>query len=91
MAAISLPLSAQFFNLSLKTNSQQLIDEALVGAFTKIEQGYELCDTVSDEHFGRNGKDYFSLIPFIGIETERGLLFPNGALEPWTLDKDFAK
>lgn len=84
-----LPLGAQIFNFSLKTNNQQLIDKALSGAFVKINQSYELCDTVSDEHFGRNEKDYFSIIPFIGIETERGLVFPTATLKPWTFDNDF--
>lgn len=81
--------SAQLFNFSLKTNNQQLIDDALDGAFIRINQSYELCDTVSDEHFGREGKDYFSVIPFIGIETEKGLLFPTATLTPWTYDKAF--
>lgn len=85
----AMPLKAQIFNFSLRTNNQQLIDEAMVGAFVKINQAYELCDTVQNEHFGRNEKDYFSIIPFIGIETERGLVFPKAALSPWTYDNDF--
>lgn len=84
-----LPIDAQIFNFSLKTNNQQLIDIALEGAFVKINQSYELCDTISNEHFGRNEKDYFSIIPFIGIETERGLIFPSATMMPWTMDKDF--
>lgn len=86
---IVLPLSAQIFNFSLRTNNQQLIDKALEGAFVKINQSYELCDTAKDEHFGRNEKDYFSIIPFIGIETERGLVFPSSTITPWTSDVDF--
>lgn len=82
-------MSAQLFNFSLKTNNQQLIDDALAGAFVRINQSYELCDTVKDEHFGRDGKDYFSIIPFIGIETEKGLCFPTDALSPWNYDRDF--
>ncbi len=73
---IALPVNAQIFNFSLRTNNQQLIDKALEGAFVRINQSYELCDTVKNEHFGRNEKDYFSIIPFIGVETERGLIFP---------------
>lgn len=84
-----LPIDAQIFNFSLKTNNLQLIDKAMEGAFVKINQSYELCDTISNEHFGRNEKDYFSIIPFIGIETERGLVFPTAAMMPWINDKDF--
>lgn len=84
-----LPLSAQIFNFSLKTNNQQLIDKALDGAFVKINQSYELCDTVKDEHFGRNEKDYFSIIPFIGVETVNGLVFPSATMMPWSYDNDF--
>lgn len=83
------PLNAQIFNFSLKTNNQQLIDKALDGAFVKINQSYELCDTIKDEHFGRDEKDYFSIIPFIGVETEKGLIFPSASLAPWTNDDDF--
>ncbi len=85
----ALPLNAQIFNFSLRTNNQQLIDEAMAGAFVKINQAYELCDTVQNEHFGRNEKDYFSIVPFIGVETEQGLVFPSAALTPWTYDNDF--
>ena len=89
MTVVALPATAQIFNFSLRTNNQQLIDEALTGAFVKINQSYELCDTVKDEHFGRDGKDYFSIIPFIGIETEQGLVFPSATLVPWSYDNDF--
>lgn len=89
MTVVALPATAQIFNFSLRTNNQQLIDEALAGAFVKINQSYELCDTVKDEHFGRDGKDYFSIIPFIGIETEQGLVFPSATLVPWSYDNDF--
>lgn len=88
-AIVSLPTTAQIFNFSLRTNNQQLIDEALAGAFVRINQSYELCDTIKDEHFGRDGKDYFSIMPFIGIETEKGLIFPSVTLKPWLFDKDF--
>lgn len=89
MMVAALPATAQIFNFSLRTNNQQLIDEALAGAFVKINQSYELCDTVKDEHFGRDEKDYFSIIPFVGIETERGLVFPSATLRPWLYDNDF--
>ncbi len=84
-----LPLSAQFLDNWFTTNNQQLINLGLDGAFVKINQSYELCDTVNDKHYGRNDKDYFSIIPFFGIETERGLLFPTATLMPWNTDKDF--
>ena len=88
---IALPATAQIFNFSLRTNNQQLIDKALSGAFVGISQSYELCDTIKDEHFGRDGKDYFSIVPFIGIETEKGLVFPASVLTPWANDIDFKK
>ncbi len=91
MAVVSLPSIAQIFNFSLRTNNQQLIDEALSGAFIRINQSYELCDTIKNEHFGREGKDYFSIVPFIGIETERGLIFPSSTLQPWNSDNDFGE
>ena len=37
-AIVSLPTTAQIFNFSLRTNNQQLIDEALAGAFVRINQ-----------------------------------------------------
>ena len=89
LIAITLPMAAQIFNFSLRTNNQQLIDEALSGAFIKINQSYELCDSVNDEHFGRNGKDYFNIIPFLGIATTKGFVFPSAMLEPWTYDSDY--
>lgn len=89
LIAMTLPMAAQIFNFSLRTNNQQLIDEALSGAFIKINQGYELCDTVKDEHFGRNGKDYFNIIPFIGVNTAKGCVFPSALLAPWTCDRDY--
>lgn len=89
LAVFSLPVTAQIFNFSLRTNNQQLIDEALSGSFVKLNQSYELCDTVKDEHFGRNGEDNFNIIPFVGINTANGLVFPSAILKPWTYDRDF--
>ena len=89
LVLFALPLNAQIFNFSLRTNNQQVIDEAMSGAFVRINQSYELCDTIQNEHFGRNEKDYFSIVPFVGIETENGLVFPSAALSPWTYDNDF--
>lgn len=89
LVLLAFPLNAQIFNFSLRTNNQQVIDEAMAGAFVRINQSYELCDTVKNEHFGRNKKDYFSIVPFVGIETEKGLVFPSAALLPWTYDNDF--
>lgn len=89
LTVVALPVAAQIFNFSMRTNNQQLIDEALSDAFVKINQSYELCDTVKDEHFGRNGKDYFSVIPFVGINTDQGFVFPSALLQPWSYDKDY--
>ncbi|MDE7345168.1 MAG: hypothetical protein K2N48_00315 [Muribaculaceae bacterium] len=91
LALVAIPSTAQIFNFSLRTNNQQLIDKALSGAFVRINQSYELCDTVKDEHFGRDGKDYFNIVPFIGVETEAGIVFPSSALTPWANDNDFDK
>lgn len=65
LVLLAFPLNAQIFNFSLRTNNQQVIDEAMSGAFVRINQSYELCDTVQNEHFGRNEKDYFSIVPFV--------------------------
>lgn len=88
---VAIPATAQIFNFSLRTNNQQLIDKALAGSFVRINQSYELYDTINDEHFGRDDKDYFNIVPFIGVKTEKGLVFPATTMTPWTLDTDFDK
>lgn len=85
----TLSVDAQIFNFSLRTNNQQLIDQALNGAFVRINQSYELCDTAKNEHFGRNGENYFNIVPFIGVKTEHGLVIPSAIQKPWEYDKDF--
>lgn len=79
----------QLLSLSLRSNNQQLVEQALEGAFIEIRQAYELCDTASGERFGRKGMDYFSVICFPGVATEQGLLYPADALQPWDSDHDF--
>ena len=91
LTLVAIPSTAQIFNFSLRTNNQQLIDKALSGAFVRINQSYELCDTVKVEHFGRDGKDYFNIVPFIGVKSEEGIVFPSLALTPWANDCDFDK
>lgn len=88
---MALPASAQLFNFNLRTNNQQLIDEAMTDVFVRVEQYYELCDTIKNEHFGRNEKDYFNIVPFIGIQTVKGIVLPSNALRPWSNDNDFAE
>lgn len=86
---MALSSAAQPLSFSFRTNNQQLIDDALDGTFVKVCRYYELCDTVNHEFFGRNDKDYFNIIPFIGIKTERGIVLPIAAEKPWINDEDF--
>ena len=88
---MALPASAQLFDFKLRTNNQQLIDEAMTDVFVRIEQYYELCDTIKNEHFGRNGKDYFNIIPFIGVQTVKGIVLPSNVVKPWLIDSDFVE
>lgn len=81
----------QLLNLAFRSNNQQILEDAIKGSFIKVVQSYELCDTTSNERFGREGNSYFSQIPYLGIETSEGLILPIEALTPWCKDEDFAK
>lgn len=81
----------QVLNFAFRSNNQQILEDALKGAFVTIVQSYELCDSTTNERFGREGKSYFSRIPFLGIETTKGLIIEKEALTPWHVDEDFQK
>lgn len=81
----------QLLNLAFRSNNQQILEDAIKGSFIKVIQSYELCDTTSNERFGREGNSYFSQIPYLGIETSNGLILPAEALTPWSKDEDFIK
>lgn len=87
--SVTTGVKAQLISFALKTNNQQLIDQAIDGALVKIVQSYELTDTVSGECFGRNNNGYFSKISYIGVLTEKGLCYPLAAMTPWEDDSDF--
>lgn len=91
LLAMNLTGECQLSSISFRSNNQQLIEQSLKGAFIKVLQRYELRDTVTNERFGRDGKSYFNQIPFLGIETSRGLLFSKDILSPWSIDPDFKK
>ena len=80
---------AQFMGFSIKSNNQVFIEQALQQTFVRVNQSYQLQDTVHNEIFGRNEKDYFSIIPFLGIRTQQGLLIDQDAVHPWKHDEDF--
>ena len=80
---------AQFMGFSFKSNNQIFIEQALQHAFVNVEQSYQLQDTIHNEIFGRDGKDYFSIIPFLGMRTLQGLLIAQDAVHPWKYDEDF--
>ena len=82
-------LHAQFLGFSIKSNNQIFIEQALQQTFVKLKQSYQLQDTIHNEIFGRNEKDYFSIIPFIGVRTQQGLLITLDAVHPWKQDDDF--
>ena len=81
----------QLFNMGFRSDNQVIIEEAIEGSFVKVVQSYVLCDTLSNERFGREGNAYFSQIPYIGIETSEGLIFPLNFISPWEDDADFQK
>lgn len=89
LSVLSITSSAQLLSMSLKSNNQQLIDEALKGAVVRVDAYYDLCDTLKNEHFGRNGKDFFNKVSTIGVVTEKGLLCQNDVVSPWGMDGDF--
>ena len=80
---------AQFMGFSMKSNNQIFIEQALKGAFSILEQHYQLKDTVNNEIFGREGKDYFSIIPYLAVRTQAGILINQDAAHPWLNDEDF--
>lgn len=89
--AFGLTAQGQLFNLAFRSNNQQILEEAIKGSFIKVIQSYELCDTSSNERFGREGNSYFNRIPFLGIETSKGLILPKSIINPWEVDEDFKK
>lgn len=91
LLCMGLTAEAQIFNFAFRSNNQQILEDALKGAFVSIIQSYELCDSATNERFGREGKSYFSRIPFLGIETTNGLITENRIITPWQLDEDFKK
>lgn len=86
-----LTVKGQVLNFAFKSNNQQILEDALKGAFVTVIQSYELCDTTTNERFGREGKSYFSQIPFLGIKTTKGLILEKEVITPWQLDDDFSK
>ena len=82
-------LHAQFMGFSFKSNNQIFIEQALQQAFVNVEQSYQLQDTIHNEIFGRDEKDYFSIISFLGMRTQQGLLIAQDAVHPWKNDEDF--
>lgn len=91
LLCFGLSLKGQALNFAFRSNNQQILEEALRGAFVTLVQSYELCDSITNERFGREGKPYFSRIPFLGIETTKGLIAEKNIITPWLIDGDFKK
>lgn len=87
--SVSNYLNAQGIAFSFKSDNQRLVEDAIEGACMLIQQKYELMDSVTKKHFGRGGRDYFNMLPFVGISTAKGIILDEKVLSPWIVDKDF--
>lgn len=84
-------MKAQLITFPFKSNNQQIIEEAIKESLYEVYQSYILIDTVSNQKLGRNGKDYFNKIIYLGILTEKGILTPININSPWEDDDCFLK
>ncbi len=89
LAVMAMPMSAQLFNNLFRTTNRPLIEDALSGVFVRVDQGYELYNPDTDESYGREGKEYFNLVSFLGVQTQAGVILPDEAFTPWANDIDF--
>lgn len=91
---LSLVVNAQensTFNLSLLSNNQQLIKDAVENGIFEISHSYQLEDTTTHQKFGRYGKNEFGTGYALGIKVIGGIITTERLVEPWKYDINYQK
>lgn len=88
VAIILSGVNAQFGNLKIvRSNNQQLIEEAIIDGLCILRQDYMLKDSIN---YGRGGKPYFGRGYEIGVLTsDNKILFNKNILKPWESDVNY--
>lgn len=91
LITISCTANAQLidFNFSLSTDNQELIRKSLEKSLIIVNSSYQLKDTVTNEYYGRLGRDEFGHIYSIGIKVKGGYYLSDKAVRPWMYDSNF--
>lgn len=71
--------------------NQQLVEDAVRNGVFVISQQYQLKDTVSNEYFGRGGRQEFNTMVSVGIKLKGGYVYSDKAEHPWKYDSDFER
>lgn len=90
-ALTSFPAYAQFPGLSLSSNNQQLIEDAIKGGMILLEQSYQLEDTTTHQRFGRYGKEEFGKSYSLAVKVNDGICITDRATRPWEYDENFSR
>ena len=91
LITISCVVNAQLidFNFGLSTDNQELIRKSMEKSLIVMNSSYQLKDTVTNEYYGRHGRDEFGRTYSIGIKVKGGYYLSDKAVHPWMYDNNF--
>jgi len=79
---------AQSFDFPLKSNNQQLIEDAVRDGLFIVERSYQLKDK-KGKLYGWNESDHFGQSRSLGVKVEGGFVLSDKAVNPWLYDAHY--
>ncbi len=84
--------NSMFGQLSLgKISVTSLIENAVSDGIIEVRTDYQLKDLETGDLYGRNGMESFGSGYCFGVLTEKGIIMPEVASKPWSVDPEFDK
>lgn len=82
-------LSAQWSQSLFNSSNQQLVETAVRDGIILVRQDFQLCDTLTNQKYGRNHELNFGTAYSIAVKVQDALSVSNEFVRPWEFDGNF--
>ncbi|WP_163211647.1 hypothetical protein [Bacteroides sp. 519] len=71
------------------SDNQQLVVSAIENSLFVLRQSYQLKDTLTNEYYGRGGRNDFGTLFSLGVKLQQSYCVTDKAIRPWEHDENF--
>lgn len=84
-------LHAQWSQSIFNSPNQQLVEAAVRDGIILVRQDFQLCDTLTNQKYGRNHESNFGTVYSIAVKVQNALSVSNKFVRPWDFDGNYVQ